>query len=191
MPGGNAGYAFVWGGGETESNLSGLSAGSLSVTITRGRNRRIEAVCLSILGGIQPGKLQAYIRDAVRGGVGDDGLLQRFGLLVWPDDSREWSNIDRWPESAARTKAFEVFTRLDAMEPDTDPDNGEIIPKEYRFTEDATDASPAPRAPAPSAPRTTPEKASGMEGSACKAADSAEPSRTRLIQPSYIPFMIA
>ena len=57
--------------------------------ITRGRNRRIEAVCLSILGGIQPGKLQAYIRDAVRGGVGDDGLLQRFGLLVWPDDSRE------------------------------------------------------------------------------------------------------
>ena len=34
MPGGNAGYAFVWGGGETESNLSGLSAGSLSVTIT-------------------------------------------------------------------------------------------------------------------------------------------------------------
>ena len=23
------------------------------------------------------------------------------------------------------------------MEPDTDPDNGEIIPKEYRFTEDA------------------------------------------------------
>jgi len=105
--------------------------------IGRGRNRRIEAVCLSMLGGIQPGKLQAYIRDAVRGGVGDDGLLQRFGLLVWPDDSREWSNIDRWPESAARTKAFDVFTQLDTLEPDTNPDNGEIIPKEYRFTEDA------------------------------------------------------
>jgi putative DNA primase/helicase len=105
--------------------------------IGRGRNRRIEAVCLSMLGGIQPGKLQAYIRDAVRGGAGDDGLLQRFGLLVWPDDSREWSNIDRWPESAARTKAFDVFTQLDALEPDTNPDNGEIIPKEYRFTEEA------------------------------------------------------
>ncbi len=34
MPGGNAGYAFAWAGGETASNLSGLSAGSLSVTIT-------------------------------------------------------------------------------------------------------------------------------------------------------------
>lgn len=34
MPGGNAGYAFAWGGGETTSNLSGLSAGSLNVTIT-------------------------------------------------------------------------------------------------------------------------------------------------------------
>ena len=34
------------------------------------------------LGGIQPGKVQSYVRDAVAGGASDDGLLQRFGLAV-------------------------------------------------------------------------------------------------------------
>lgn len=101
--------------------------------IGRGRNLRVEAVCLSLLGGTQPGKLQAYIREAVRGGVGDDGLLQRFGLLVWPDDSREWRNVDRWPDTEAKSKAFDLFTRLDALEPEIDPDTGLITPREYRF----------------------------------------------------------
>lgn len=105
--------------------------------IVRGRNLRVEAVCLSLLGGIQPGKLQAYIREAVRGGSGDDGLLQRFGLMVWPDDSREWRNVDRWPDSAAKQEAFDLFGRLDALEPDTDPETGRIIPREYRFDGEA------------------------------------------------------
>ena len=101
--------------------------------IGRGRNLRVEAVCLSLLGGTQPGKLQAYIREAVRGGSGDDGLLQRFGLMVWPDDSREWRNVDRWPDTEAKSKAFDLFTRLDALEPEIDPDTGLITPREYRF----------------------------------------------------------
>ena len=105
--------------------------------IGRGRNRRVEAVCVAMLGGIQPGKLQAYIREAVRGGSGDDGLLQRFGLMVWPDDSREWRNIDRWPDTEAKQQAFDLFLRLDALEPDTDPDTGRITPREYRFDDEA------------------------------------------------------
>jgi putative DNA primase/helicase len=105
--------------------------------IGRGRNRRVEAVCVAMLGGIQPGKLQAYIREAVRGGSGDDGLLQRFGLMVWPDDSREWRNIDRWPDTEAKQQAFDLFLRLDALEPDADPDTGKITPREYRFDDEA------------------------------------------------------
>lgn len=105
--------------------------------IGRGRNRRVEAVCVAMLGGIQPGKLQAYIREAVRGGSGDDGLLQRFGLMVWPDDSREWRNIDRWPDTKAKQQAFDLFLRLDALEPDADPDTGKIAPREYRFDDEA------------------------------------------------------
>ena len=45
----------------------------------------ITACCVSILGGIQPGLISDYIATAVRGGAGDDGLVQRFQLLVWPD----------------------------------------------------------------------------------------------------------
>jgi putative DNA primase/helicase len=105
--------------------------------ILRGRNRHIPAVCIAMLGGIQPGKLEAYIRDAVNGGAGDDGLLQRFGLLVWPDVATEWVNIDRFPDTPAKAKAHAVYLRLDALEPATDPDSGEACSTEYRFAQDA------------------------------------------------------
>lgn len=105
--------------------------------IMRGRNLHIPAVCIAMLGGIQPGKLQAYIRDAVSGGAGDDGLLQRFGLLVWPDIGGEWRNVDRWADTEAKRQAFAVFERLDAMQPGTDPETGEPAPVAYRFTVDA------------------------------------------------------
>jgi hypothetical protein len=62
----------------------------------------IEAACVSILGGIQPGPLAHYLRGALEGGVSDDGLIQRFQLLVWPDVSTAWKNVDRWPDSAAK-----------------------------------------------------------------------------------------
>lgn len=105
--------------------------------IGRGMNRRIPAVCIALLGGIQPGKLQAYIHDAVSGGAGDDGLLQRFGLMVWPDVVGQWKNVDRFPDTPARRAAFETFQRLDAMPPGTDPETGEPGPAVYRFTADA------------------------------------------------------
>jgi len=42
-------------------------------------------MCLSVFGGLQPARLQRYLADAVTGGAGDDGFMQRFQLLVWPD----------------------------------------------------------------------------------------------------------
>lgn len=68
----------------------------------------IEAICVSILGGIQPGKLQSLVKQAVSGGTGDDGLLQRFQVAVWPDDIGEWKNVDRFPNTQAREKVREV-----------------------------------------------------------------------------------
>lgn len=79
----------------------------------------IEAACVSMLGGIQPGPLAQYLRAAVRGGIGDDGLIQRFQLLVYPDVPGSWRNVDRWPDSDARNRALEVFRRLDALTPET------------------------------------------------------------------------
>ena len=102
--------------------------------IVRGRNLHIPAPCLSMLGGIQPGKLKSYVRAATEGGTGDDGLLQRFSLIVWPDVAREWRDVDRWPDTEAKNRAFAVFERLDALEPTIDPDTGEPVPAVYRFS---------------------------------------------------------
>ena len=107
--------------------------------IMRGRNLHIPAVCLAMLGGIQPGRLQSYIHDAVNGGSGDDGLLQRFGMIVWPDIEGEWINVDRWPDTPARQAAFEAFTVLDALQPAVDEGSGEEIPHTYRFDAEAQD----------------------------------------------------
>ncbi len=85
--------------------------------ILRGKTH-IEAACLSLLGSTQPGRLAEYIRRAVAGGAGDDGLIQRFGLLVWPDQDPEWREVDRYPNSAARETAWKTFERLDRLDPD-------------------------------------------------------------------------
>jgi putative DNA primase/helicase len=80
----------------------------------------IPRVCLAMLGGTQPGKIQQYVRDAVAGGSGDDGLLQRFGLTVWPDISGEFKYVDQWPDTPAKQTAWAVFERLAQLQPATD-----------------------------------------------------------------------
>jgi hypothetical protein len=85
--------------------------GSGSYTYDRiGRGTlNIEAACVSILGGIQPGPLNDYLESTLKGGAGADGLFQRFQLLVYPDDPGPWKNIDRWPDTKAKNDAFRVF----------------------------------------------------------------------------------
>jgi putative DNA primase/helicase len=80
----------------------------------------IPRVCLAMLGGTQPGKIQQYVRDAVAGGSGDDGLLQRFGLTVWPDIAGEFKYVDQWPDTPAKQTAWAVFERLAQLQPATD-----------------------------------------------------------------------
>jgi hypothetical protein len=85
--------------------------------IIRG-HKHIEAACVSLLGSTQPGRLAEYVRRTVSGGAGDDGFIQRFGLLVWPDGSPEWKNIDRYPDTVARQTAWATFERLDKLTAD-------------------------------------------------------------------------
>jgi hypothetical protein len=98
----------------------------------------IPALCLSVLGGIQPGPLSTYVYQATQGEKGDDGLLQRFQLLVWPDPPASWRNVDRWPDVEAKNRAYEVFKRLDALDLEDFGASGdeEGIPA-VRFTEEA------------------------------------------------------
>lgn len=72
----------------------------------------VEALSLSVVGGIQPGRLSAYVRGAIGGEEDADGLLQRFQVLVWPDEFGDWRGVDRWPEKEARERAFRIFDRL-------------------------------------------------------------------------------
>jgi hypothetical protein len=69
-------------------------------------------VCLSILGGIQPGPLSEYLRAAALGDKGADGLVQRFQLAVYPDPPRSWTNVDEWPHTEAKNRAFDIFKKL-------------------------------------------------------------------------------
>ncbi len=85
--------------------------------IMRGKGLHIEAVCLSIIGGIQPGVLAEYVKHANVGGAGADGLLQRFGLMVYPDISSEWKNIDRAPNRQAKQAVSELVAWLDDLDP--------------------------------------------------------------------------
>jgi putative DNA primase/helicase len=86
----------------------------------------IESTTLSIIGGLQPSKLRPYIWHAIHQGAGDDGLIQRFQLAVYPDDSGKWRNVDKWPDVEARQAAFEKFERLDAMESLPTDDEGRV-----------------------------------------------------------------
>jgi len=80
----------------------------------------IPRVCLAMIGGIQPGRIQEYVRGAVAGGSADDGLLQRFGLTVWPDTTGEFVHVDQWPDIPAKQTAWAVFERLAGLQPASD-----------------------------------------------------------------------
>lgn len=71
----------------------------------------VPALCLSIFGGLQPGKIDSYLNQT-SGGQGDDGLLQRFQILVYPDSPKKWRNVDRKPDQEAFEEAKNVFERV-------------------------------------------------------------------------------
>ncbi|MHB1677345.1 MAG: DUF3987 domain-containing protein [Sulfuriferula sp.] len=73
----------------------------------------LPAVCLSIIGGIQPGILADYVRQAVGGGAGADGLLQRFGLMVYPDIDPQFKYVDRKQDHNARASMDELVSYFD------------------------------------------------------------------------------
>jgi hypothetical protein len=69
-------------------------------------------VCIALLGSIQPGRIEGYVRGAVQGGGCDDGLLQRFGMAVWPDTDKEYTHVDEHPNLVAKDTAWAVYKRL-------------------------------------------------------------------------------
>lgn len=89
-----------------------------------------ESICLSIFGGIQPEKLKKYM-DKYEASCGNDGFLERFQLMVYPDTRSSWKFIDRAPDEDAKSKAMEAFEKLDQI-----PIN-ESSPSVLSFTQEA------------------------------------------------------
>ena len=78
-------------------------------------NIAIPNLCLSIFGGIQPDKLTGYLEQATHA-LANDGMLQRFQLLVYPD-ACPWEWRDRSPNRAACDNAYSVFETLADFNP--------------------------------------------------------------------------
>jgi hypothetical protein len=85
--------------------------------------------CMSLMGGIQPDRLRSYLADVMAGGPTNDGLMQRFQVLVWPDISRNLVYVDRLPDFDAEQRVARVFQTL----VDMDGETAECL----RFTADA------------------------------------------------------
>jgi putative DNA primase/helicase len=64
----------------------------------------------------QPARISEYVRRANRDGAGGDGLIQRLNLLAWPNAPPDWKNLDEYPDSHAREKAWAVFTRASELD---------------------------------------------------------------------------
>jgi hypothetical protein len=105
--------------------------GDVAFTVDRiGRGSiHVDACCISLLGGIQPARLQSYLSDALQDGPTNDGLFQRFQVLVFPDVLAEWQYVDRAPNQAAESAARNIFRRLALMDVD--------FPANLRFAPDA------------------------------------------------------
>lgn len=99
---------------------------------------KIENLCLSLFGGIQPDILERYLATMNRS-MDNDGRVQRFQVLVCPN-SVEWEWRDRRPAEGVREAVRDIFDRLAYFDPIQDgclpPDEFVKIPS-VRFTEDA------------------------------------------------------
>jgi Protein of unknown function (DUF3987)/Domain of unknown function (DUF3854) len=111
-------FLSAW-NGDTPYTMDRIGRGSVYV----------EACCVSMLGGIQPARLRNYITEALQDGPLNDGLLQRFQVLVYPDITRDWHYVDRPPDSEAIERAERLYQGLVDLDP--------TQPLRFRFNPDA------------------------------------------------------
>jgi Protein of unknown function (DUF3987) len=72
----------------------------------------IEGACLSLIGSTQPGKLAEYVRRAVGGGSGDDGLIQLSDFSFGRTSRRSGRTSTATPTAGQETKRGDVLKVL-------------------------------------------------------------------------------
>ena len=85
--------------------------------IERGTSR-IERAFLCIVGGVQPSDFGVNIFRAQKsGGKGNDGLVQRFQLLTYPDLDTSLKEVDRAADETAEKAAYDAIEALRSLDP--------------------------------------------------------------------------
>jgi hypothetical protein len=97
-------YLSGWGG---QGNYTFDRITRDSVTLTRYQ--------LAVFGGFQPDRVKAYVRHAQSGNSKNDGLLQRFQLLVWPDLTGDFELIDRPANKDALLQMHKAIQALNLL----------------------------------------------------------------------------
>jgi putative DNA primase/helicase len=102
-------YLECW-NGDSHFTIDRIGRGSIYV----------ENCCVSLFGGIQPSRLEEYFANAIQDGMENDGLIQRFQLLVWPDEQKDWQYQDRRRNETAfeqAENAYRWIAKLDPLKP--------------------------------------------------------------------------
>lgn len=73
---------------------------------------QLEALCIALLGGIQPEPLRAYLVQGAEDGSSDDGFIQRFQILLWPEISPAFTYVDRNPDHEAYVRVEALFRKI-------------------------------------------------------------------------------
>jgi hypothetical protein len=115
------------------------SWGGIRINVERKSYRLKGESILSVVGGVQPDWLSHILDDIQKGGKENDGLINRFGLLINHDRSIEhWQYVDRKPVEQAYELyegLFEEFYRFKTS--DIIPDWREGDSKAIPFSDDA------------------------------------------------------
>jgi hypothetical protein len=70
-------------------------------------------ICVSVLGTTQPDRMASYLCKSIKH-LDNDGLFQRFQLLVYPDQ-KPWKLVDEFPDDSAKSRVLDICKVVDTM----------------------------------------------------------------------------
>jgi hypothetical protein len=124
-------------GSDRQFFLEAHGGGSYAVDRVGRDSLRIDDMSLNVVGGIQPPKANEIFAQ----NGSDDGLLERFAVMAYPEPMKGWELIDREPDAALKYKFDKLCDRLAEVE------WGEILDIELddgrpsvRFSDEAQEA---------------------------------------------------
>lgn len=83
-------------------------------TLSRGESRA-DGICITLLGGIQPTLVRQMIAE-IKKGKSDDGFMQRFQLIAYPNQNIKGKYVDVEVPKELDGAVFELFKKVSALD---------------------------------------------------------------------------